>query len=83
MNRRNVAGKSGVIVDYCAEHGVWFDGNELAQLIDWIRQGGLNQAKAETLLKSGKKPTGFRIEPVSATPRQDSLWEDIVDLVFG
>ncbi len=86
MNRRNVAGKSGVIVDYCAEHGVWFDGNELGALIDWIRQGGLNQAQAELLLKAGKKPANSRnsrIEPPPARPHQDSLWEDIFDLVFG
>jgi len=49
MSRRNIGEKSGIIVDFCKPHGVWFDGNELSQMIDWIRQGGLERAKATPL----------------------------------
>lgn len=53
MSRHNVASKSGVIVDLCNSHGVWFDGNELAQLIQWIRHGGLERARRnQTTLKT-------------------------------
>ena len=31
---------SGVIVDKCKEHGIWLDGGELRQLMDWIKAGG-------------------------------------------
>lgn len=47
MNRRNYGRKSGVIVDVCARHGLWFDLHELDRLLRWIREGG--EARAEKL----------------------------------
>lgn len=47
MSRRNFAGKSGVIVDLCGTHGIWFDAHELSRLLSWIRGGGLDAARAE------------------------------------
>jgi hypothetical protein len=29
-----------VIVDTCREHGIWLDGGELRQLLEWTRAGG-------------------------------------------
>jgi Zn-finger nucleic acid-binding protein len=40
MNRRNWGEKSGVIVDVCHHHGVWFDLDELDRLVRWLRTGG-------------------------------------------
>jgi Zn-finger nucleic acid-binding protein len=40
MNRANYGRRSGVIVDRCKQHGVWFDDDELARALRWIRQGG-------------------------------------------
>ncbi|MSR45697.1 MAG: hypothetical protein EXS13_01290 [Planctomycetes bacterium] len=40
MNRRNFGGAAGVIVDVCAKHGLWFDHEELAQLLGFLRDGG-------------------------------------------
>jgi Zn-finger nucleic acid-binding protein len=45
MARRNYARRSGVIVDTCNEHGVWFDSGELQTLLLWIRRGGLEKAE--------------------------------------
>ena len=39
MHRRNYAGASGVIIDFCKNHGVWFDADELPRLLAWIRSG--------------------------------------------
>lgn len=48
MSRRHIAqGKSGVVVDLCGRHGVWFDANELAQLIAWTRTGGLEEVRRD------------------------------------
>jgi len=41
MNRVNFGRSSGVIIDTCSKHGVWFDCNELDSLIAWIKGGGL------------------------------------------
>jgi Zn-finger nucleic acid-binding protein len=44
MFRRNYARRSGIIVDLCTEHGLWFDRDELRKLIEFIRTGGLAEA---------------------------------------
>ncbi len=51
MNRVNFGTRSGVIVDTCKEHGIWLDGGELRQLMEWIKSGGKllsQQAELET-----------------------------------
>ncbi|MDQ1352798.1 MAG: hypothetical protein QG657_3104, partial [Acidobacteriota bacterium] len=47
MNRINFGAQSGVIVDKCKDHGVWLDGGELRQLMEWMKAGGriLDQQK--------------------------------------
>ena len=49
MQRRNFGGKSGIIVDTCYRHGVWFDPGELPRVLQWVRSGGLAQARYERL----------------------------------
>ncbi len=53
MNRRNYGRKSGVIVDVCARHGLWFDLHELDRLLRWIHQGG--EVRAEQLQREGER----------------------------
>ena len=45
MNRMNFARCSGVIVDVCRGHGVWFDRDELRGIIEFIRAGGLDLSR--------------------------------------
>ena len=45
MNRSNYARSSGVIVDMCKRHGVWFDAGELPRIIEFIDRGGLDRAR--------------------------------------
>lgn len=40
MNRRQYGTRSGVIVDECADHGVWLDRGELRRILVWVRAGG-------------------------------------------
>ena len=35
MHRRNYAKRSGIILDVCAAHGIWFDANELARVFNY------------------------------------------------
>jgi Zn-finger nucleic acid-binding protein len=44
MHRRNYGRSSGVLLDSCKDHGVWFDAEELGAVLRWIREGG--QARA-------------------------------------
>ncbi|HEX8897768.1 MAG TPA: zf-TFIIB domain-containing protein [Chthoniobacterales bacterium] len=41
MNRINFAKCSDVIVDVCKQHGTWFDRDELREIIEFIRGGGM------------------------------------------
>ena len=45
MARRNYARRSGVIVDFCASHGAWFDHDELRRVVEFVRAGGLREAR--------------------------------------
>jgi len=45
MNRSNFARSSGVIIDLCKQHGVWFDADELPKIIDFVDKGGLVRAR--------------------------------------
>jgi Zn-finger nucleic acid-binding protein len=45
MNRSNFARSSGVIIDVCKHHGVWFDADELPKIIGFIHKGGMELAR--------------------------------------
>jgi Zn-finger nucleic acid-binding protein len=45
MNRSNFARSSGVIIDLCKQHGVWFDAGELPKIIEFIDKGGLARSR--------------------------------------
>ena len=40
MSRRNYGRVSGVIIDICPNHGIWFDADELDAVLRWVQQGG-------------------------------------------
>jgi Zn-finger nucleic acid-binding protein len=44
MHRMNFGRKSGIILDSCRPHGLWFDANELDAVVRWIRSGGESAA---------------------------------------
>jgi Zn-finger nucleic acid-binding protein len=57
MNRANFARCSGVIIDLCKAHGIWFDRNELSRIIEFIRSGGmeLSRAKEKSALEEERR----------------------------
>ncbi len=67
MNRFNIGTRSGVIGDRCKEHGVWLDGGELRQLMEWTKAGGRtytlqSQLEAERIAWQEEKKTLNRLE---------------------
>jgi Zn-finger nucleic acid-binding protein len=66
MNRVNFGTRSGVIADQCRDHGMWLDGGELRQIMEWMKAGGgilqrekeLEMARLE--LEQEKKKLQFR-----------------------
>ncbi|HKY33003.1 MAG TPA: zf-TFIIB domain-containing protein [Candidatus Polarisedimenticolia bacterium] len=45
MNRTNYAAGSGLVLDLCKEHGVYFDHGEVSRLFEFIESGGLAKAR--------------------------------------
>jgi Zn-finger nucleic acid-binding protein len=45
MNRKQFAAGAGVIIDVCKTHGTFFDVGELPQIIEFVREGGLEKAE--------------------------------------
>jgi len=44
MNRTNYGRISGVVLDVCKDHGLWFDRDELRQVLAFIEGGGLEKS---------------------------------------
>ena len=77
MNRRNYGYDSGVIIDLCREHGVWFDAEELARILAWVRAGGGH--KRTELAPEVEAALHARLE--AARPR--SFFESLLRFFFG
>src|SRR5208282_3235240 len=45
MNRMNYAERSGIVMNVCRPHGIWLDRDEIRQIIEFIRAGGLDRAR--------------------------------------
>jgi Zn-finger nucleic acid-binding protein len=62
MNRSNFARISGVIIDLCKQHGVWFDADELPKIIEFIDKGGLVRARAKEKITLEEERSRLRDE---------------------
>ena len=65
MNRVNFANVSGVIVDVCSQHGTWFDRDELHRIVEFIRGGGLDKARAREMADLEEERRRLRAEQLS------------------
>ncbi len=71
MHRRNYGRKSGVILDTCAAHGLWFDRGELDRVLAWVHGGGRRRADEAAERERRHREAMRRIqapEPPTETP---------------
>jgi len=75
MHRRNYARRSGVIIDVCRQHGVWFDAEELRRILLWVRSGGLAKAERDVAEEKARQE---RYQGASAdqAKRRAAMWTD-------
>jgi Zn-finger nucleic acid-binding protein len=45
MNHKSFSRGSGIVLDWCRDHGNWFDRQELQQIVSFIRNGGLKKSR--------------------------------------
>ena len=67
MNRVNFASCSHVIVDVCAKHGTWFDKDELRKVIEFIRAGGMDKARAREIADLQQQRSLSKIDQIGGT----------------
>jgi Zn-finger nucleic acid-binding protein len=79
MVRRNYGGSSGVVVDVCGPHGVWFDRGELSQVLAFCASGGLARAEADAASRAAAQ----RFAGAAGTPAQRSDGEDVGDVAVA
>ena len=87
MNRTNYGRISGVVLDACKEHGLWFDKDELRRVLEFIQKGGLDKSRERQIqeLEDRKRLV------TASQPMQSSGWEEtrspegpgLLDLIGG
>jgi len=96
MNRSNFARISGVIIDLCKDHGVWFDADELPKIISFIDEGGLKRSREKEKIaledeRSHIRDEQLRLEMMqrrsgsgrrSDRDDEDSVWSGIIAALF-
>jgi hypothetical protein len=70
MNRTNYGHLSGVVVDVCKEHGLWFDRDKLQGVLKFIEGGGLERGRQRELAELEEK----RRMPAPGPPVAGSDW---------
>jgi Zn-finger nucleic acid-binding protein len=87
MNRSNFAKSSGVIVDLCRQHGVWFDAGELPKIIDFVEKGGMDRVREKEKIEIADQRQRLRDEErrIAMMARRSGTisGEDKLDTGFG
>ena len=86
MNRVNFARCSGIIVDICKVHGVWFEHGELRRVIGFIDAGGLSvsrEKERERLVEEQRRLRELQLSPTnySAEWHAESAHDDVERLM--
>jgi hypothetical protein len=66
MNRNNFGGSSGIVVDVCPHHGVWFEPGELPRILEFVQAGGLERARERSRLEHAEHERARRIAAAPA-----------------
>lgn len=94
MNRKLFAAGAGVIVDVCRSHGTFFDAGELPAIIEFVMQGGLEQAQRKEIERERQRLQQEKLQlgapmlvpahsfDFARTDRRDSAGGALVDLLF-
>jgi Zn-finger nucleic acid-binding protein len=64
MLRKNFGGASGVIVDVCQKHGVWFDRGELPRVLSFVEAGGLVLARRREEEEAKRRVSDERVTAI-------------------
>jgi Zn-finger nucleic acid-binding protein len=83
MNRKNFAEISGVIIDVCKSHGVWFDSGELGRILKFVMGGGLLEARRREIEKADVEAKLARLDMGGMPMMASGDFEPHADLLSG
>ncbi len=65
MTRINFERISGILVDRCRDHGIWFDATELDAALRWIKLGGerVSDERQQQEERARVSQLRFKVEP--------------------
>lgn len=69
LNRVNFGRTSGVIVDVCKSHGVWFERDELRRVLAFVERGGLEPLRAGAATPEAVRLNALGIHPAALGPQ--------------
>ena len=67
MTPQNYARYSGIIVDVCKDHGIWFDAGELNRILEFVARGGLVKARVKEAERAKDEARAARIDAQTAS----------------
>jgi Zn-finger nucleic acid-binding protein len=87
LNRSNFGRKSGVLVDSCRRHGIWFDAGELRRVVAYLRAQARRYELdlSPTDLETEADEMEARIAAVLAESRPQKevpLWKTVLDALI-
>jgi Zn-finger nucleic acid-binding protein len=74
MNRQNYGRKSGIILDVCGAHGIWFDLDELPRVLAWIQGGGEQRAAQLSAEEEKTEARERRLELETSSAMRGGSW---------
>lgn len=77
MTPRNFGGRSGILVDVCKAHGVWFDEDELTHVLDFVASGGLRDQRKNEIRAAQAELSRKRLDSLLESRRQHSSGYDV------
>jgi Zn-finger nucleic acid-binding protein len=74
MNRQNYGRRSGVILDICGAHGIWFDLDKLPRVLAWVQGGGEQRAEAIEAEEAQAEARGRRLAAEVGAAASGGSW---------
>ena len=78
MNRVNFERVSGILIDRCRDHGLWFDATELDAVLRFIKLGGerASDEREQQEERARASQQKFKIEPKLPESARRALFAD-------
>ena len=75
MTRINFERVSGILIDRCRDHGIWFDATELDGVLRWIKLGGERASEEQKKEEDRARASQLALKVLPQGPENDRSFE--------